>query len=105
MAFRVEISAEAELDAISILEWLISQHAGDAGLRWFMAMEEAIASLANLPARCTVAPENARFPGEVRQLLYGRKPHVYRILFTIRGDTVHVLHIRHGRRTHIGDPH
>ncbi len=28
----------------------------------------------------------------------GFKPHVYRILFTISGDVVYVLHIRHGRR-------
>jgi hypothetical protein len=38
------------------------------------------------------------FPYEVRHLLYGHKPHVYRILFTIRGDTVSILYIRHGRR-------
>jgi hypothetical protein len=42
-----ETSAEAELDAVSILEWLLAQYAGDAGLRWFMAMDEAIASLAD----------------------------------------------------------
>jgi hypothetical protein len=68
MAFRVETSAEAELDAISILEWLITQHAGDAGLGWFMAMEQAIASLANFPDRCSLAPETEHFPFEVRQL-------------------------------------
>ena len=45
-----------------------------------------------------LAPESSRFPFEVRQLLYGRKPHVYRILFTIEGDTVHVLHIRRPRQ-------
>jgi hypothetical protein len=45
-----------------------------------------------------VVVENADFPFEVRHLLYGRKPHVYRILFTIKGDTVSILHIRHGRR-------
>jgi hypothetical protein len=31
-------------------------------------------------------------------LLYGRHPHVYRILFAIDGDVVQVLHVRHGRR-------
>jgi plasmid stabilization system protein ParE len=98
MAFRVEASAEAERDAEEILEWLLSQHAGDTGARWFLAMEQAIESLATFPERCPLAPENTRFPFEVRQLLYGRKPHVYRILFTIKGDTVHILHIRHGRR-------
>ena len=63
-----------------------------------MALEEAMASLGILPARCPLALENDRFPFEVRQLLYGRKPHVYRILFTIDGDTVNILHIRHARR-------
>jgi plasmid stabilization system protein ParE len=98
MAFRVETTAEAEREAEAILEWLLSQHAGDTGIRWFLALDEAIASLATFPERCHLAPENATFPFEVRQLLYGRKPHVYRILFTIESETVYVLHIRHGRR-------
>jgi hypothetical protein len=42
--------------------------------------------------------EKAEFPFEVRRLLYGRKPHVYRILFTIEADMVVVVHIRHARR-------
>jgi plasmid stabilization system protein ParE len=104
MAFRVETSAEAELDAATILDWLIAQHAGEAGLRWFLALENAIASLSNFPERCGLAPENKSFPFEVRQLLYGRKPHIYRILFTIRGETVYILHIRHGRRRSIDAP-
>ena len=41
----------------------------------------------------------------MRQLLYGRKPHVYRILFTIEGDAVYVLRIRHGRRRRLDEPH
>lgn len=67
-------------------------------MRWYLALEEAIASLAEFPERCLVAPENSAFPFEVRQLLYGHTPHVYRILFTIESKTVYVLHIRHGRR-------
>jgi plasmid stabilization system protein ParE len=105
MIYRVETSAEAELDALTILEWLLAQHAGDAGLRWFLAMEDAIASLGTFPERCPLAPESTRFPFKVRHLFYGRKPHVYRILFTIEGDIVHVLHIRHGRRMPLDEPH
>jgi plasmid stabilization system protein ParE len=103
MAFRVEIAASAERDAESILEWLFSEHAGKPGMEWFLALDNAFASLAQFPQRCPVAPESARFPFEVRQLFYGRSPHVYRILFTISGDTVNVLHIRHGKRQHV-DP-
>src|ERR1700692_1850999 len=103
MTFRVEVSAQAESDAEAILDWLLSQHAGETGIRWFLALEDAIASLSTFPERCPLAPEDARFPFQVRQLLYGRKPHVYRILFTLEGETVHVLHIRHGRRKPVSE--
>jgi plasmid stabilization system protein ParE len=98
MSFRVEITTEAEGDLDSILAWLISEHAGGTGLRWFEALEDAIATLAEFPERCSVAPESRLFPFEVRQLLYGNKPHIYRVLFTIEEKTVYVLHVRHGRR-------
>jgi toxin ParE1/3/4 len=87
MAFRVEITAEAERDGDGILDWLISEEAGVTGLRWFEGLEKAIASLAAFPRRCPLAPDNAAFPFEVRRLLYGRKPHVYRVVFTIERDT------------------
>jgi toxin ParE1/3/4 len=101
MAFRVEVSPKARRDADAILGWLLSQQAGEAGLRWFRRLEEAIGSLAHFPERCKLAPENASVPFEMRQLLYGHRPHVYRILFTIDGQTVYVLRIRHGRRKHL----
>lgn len=98
MAFRVETTTAAEQDADAILDWLLAEHAGDAGMRWFFALQDAITPLAEFPKRCSLAPENTSFPFEVRHLLYGHTPHVYRILFTIENKTVYVLHIRHGRR-------
>ncbi|HEX3819950.1 MAG TPA: type II toxin-antitoxin system RelE/ParE family toxin [Candidatus Sulfotelmatobacter sp.] len=98
MTFRVELSAQAETDASEILSWLLSEGAGETGVRWFLGLEDAIASLTTFPERSPLAPESSQFPFEVRQLLYGRKPHVYRILFMIEAETVKVLHIRHARR-------
>jgi plasmid stabilization system protein ParE len=98
MAFRVRFTAKAKRDLDTILAWLLSQQAGDAGLRWFQGFREAITSLSDLPARCPLAAEDAVFPFEVRQLLYGSRQNRYRVLFTIHGKTVSVLHIRHGRR-------
>src|SRR5277367_4182770 len=98
MTFRVETTATAEQEGDAILDWLMSQHAGDAGVRWFKSLQDANASLTEFPKRCPLAPESVIFPFEVRHLLYGHPPHVYRILFTIEGDVVFVLHIRHGRR-------
>jgi plasmid stabilization system protein ParE len=102
MDFSVELSYQAQADVAGIYDWLRSQEAGDAGERWFVALRTAIDSLTSLPTRCPVAPENRDSPVEVRQLLYGRRPHVYRILFAIERDVVQVLHIRHGRRRRVG---
>jgi plasmid stabilization system protein ParE len=62
MKFRVETTAEAERDADAILEWLISEHAGETGIRWFRALQDAIESLAEFPERCPMAPESKLFP-------------------------------------------
>jgi plasmid stabilization system protein ParE len=105
MGFRVKQTEQADYDLDVILERLLAQEAGDAGLRWFRKLKESIDSLAEMPERCMLAPENAEFPFEVRQLLYGHKPHRYRVLFTIEAETVVVLHIRHGRRRRLGEPH
>lgn len=98
MDFRVELSAQAQSDISSIHDWLRSQSAGETGERWFVALRTAIATLKQVPSRCAFAPESQDSPTEVRQLLYGRRPNAYRILFAIEGDVVQVLHIRHGRR-------
>lgn len=105
MAFRVKQTAQADYDLDLILEWLLAQQAGDTGQRWFRKLKESINSLTAMPERCMLALENADFPFEVRQLLYGHKPNQYRVLFTIEADTVVVLHIRHGRRRDLGKPY
>lgn len=71
---------------------------GGRGVRWFIALRDAISSPATPPTRCPTSPESSDSPVDVRQLLYGRKPHVYRILFTIKRDGEQILDIRHGRR-------
>ena len=103
MAFRVETTEQAERDILDILDWLISEQAGETGLRWFQGLERAIASLSELPKRCPVAQESENFPFEVRHLLYGRKPHVYRILFTVVGETVYIFYVWHGRRKPVSE--
>jgi hypothetical protein len=73
---------------------LLAEFAGEPGVRWFRGLRTAIATLDELPTRCPKAPENATSRQEIRHLLYGSKPHVYRVLFTIRNDLVRVIHVR-----------
>jgi plasmid stabilization system protein ParE len=98
MSFRVELTQRAQRDIAAIHAWLQSEQAGEAGAKWFTSLRAAIDSLTLLPTRCPIAPESRESPVEVRQLLYGSRPHVYRILFSIEQQVVTVLHIRHGRR-------
>jgi toxin ParE1/3/4 len=48
------------------------------------------------PNRCAVT----RKKDELRHLLYGYKPHIYRLIFRVleRQKLVEVLHVRHGAR-------
>lgn len=54
-------------------------------------MRRAVLSLQHMPHRCPPAPERELFEMDLRQLLESS----YRILFTISGQTVRILHIRH----------
>ena len=94
----IQPNAEAELEAAYQYR---AEHAPQAAARWFTGLVEAINSLEQFPARCPLAPENAHFAEEIRQLLYGARRDVFRILFTMQGDTVHVLHIRHGAQQYL----
>ena len=72
----------------------LAEHAPDYVKVWLANMRRAVLSLQDMPQRCSPAPERELFEMELRQLLEGS----YRILFTISGQTVRVLHIRHSAR-------
>ncbi len=94
MTFRVIVQPPAE-DEIETAYLRIAADAPETAARWYNWLMDAIESLSSHPRRCSIAPENAAFDLEIRQLLYGRKRRSYRALLTIVGDEVHVLHFRH----------
>jgi|SRR5271166_4499497 len=61
-------------------------------------MRARIETLKSNPNRCPVDPDSDAFGEEVRALLYGKRHGKHRILFAIRGQTVHVLAVRHSAR-------
>jgi plasmid stabilization system protein ParE len=63
---------------------------------------EAVRDLGDNPERFGFAPENEWYPGELRQMLYGRKRGTYRVFFEIRGDTVYILRVRHSAQDLMG---
>ena len=95
MKYRVVITARAKADALKAFRWLADE-SPDAAARWYVGLEEAIAKLARLPKRHPVAEEESEQLGiTLRQMLYGRRRGVYRIFFSVEGDTVTLHYVRH----------
>lgn len=99
MTFRVELAGRAIRDLAVLYEEKNVTGSAQAA-RWFNGLERAVYSLASDPLRCPVAPECLNTKNSFRHLLYGKKPHVYRIVFAVdhRRSTVFVLTVRHAAR-------
>jgi len=97
MKYSATISGPALDDIDRAYTWLARRtpmHAPE----WYNGLLDAILSLEDNPLRCPLAPEDDEASEEIRQLLYGRRPHMYRVVFSIRNETVWILHVRHGAR-------
>jgi hypothetical protein len=83
---------------MSAFRWKTS-HSVRVAARWLAGLEKAIAKLSKLPELHPVAEEESEVLGiTLRQMIYGRKPGTYRLLFSIEGDTVVLHEIRHSAR-------
>jgi plasmid stabilization system protein ParE len=102
MAFRFELAARAARD-LEILYLEKNAAESPAAARWYNGLEQAVYALQTHPNRCPVAPEARKVKRRLRHLLYGSKPHVYRVIYEIdeRRKEVWVLTIRHGARNRL----
>jgi toxin ParE1/3/4 len=102
MTYHVELTDRAvrDLDAL----YQEKNVAGsEAATRWYNGLEEAVLSLTKRPHRCPKATEARNSKRDLRHLLYGNKPHVYRVIYEIdeRRRTIWILTIRHGARRNV----
>ncbi len=99
MAYLVELGDRAERDLVALYEYI---HADESEMahRWFNGLEAVITGLGEMPHRLAEAPESKVAKTTLRHLLYGKKPHIYRVIFRVdeRRKVVTVLTIRHGAR-------
>ncbi|MEM6517696.1 MAG: type II toxin-antitoxin system RelE/ParE family toxin [Cyanobacteria bacterium P01_C01_bin.70] len=108
MTYRIDLSsvAKAEADAafLSFAQYTTDERAQE----WYQGLIKAISGLQIMPRRCSIARENAFFSQEIRQLLYGKGKHRYRILFTVLDNpptpSVRILHIRNVAQKTLGEP-
>jgi plasmid stabilization system protein ParE len=93
MTYLVELTERAGRDLRRIF---VRINAGNSrrARDWFNELEAAVFSLCQLPTRGAVTPED----NTLRQLLFGKKRNVYRIIYELDEPRkiVMVQHIRHG---------
>lgn len=97
MTYRVVLQrlAVADLDAAYLRA---ARNAPQTAARWLERFHSTLQTLGTHPERCPPARENGKVAVELRELLFGRKPHVFRIFFTIDRDVVRILRIRRAQR-------
>ncbi len=102
------MSRPALLDAENTYLWLKIESEERAN-EWFKGLVEKVNSLKNFPNRCPIAPESRSFLIEIRQLLYGKGRHQYRIIFGVSvdektgEDMVLIYRIRNASQQYLSD--
>ena len=85
----IEDSAQANIR--DSFDWGCRSWGKRKAQQWVRDLRTAIfKQLREVPQGLPLAPETDEFSEEIRQMVVGR----YRVLFTIKGRKVHVLHVR-----------
>ncbi len=101
MAHTVDLRSKAYKDILRNAAWMAEHISPQSAARWHADIEAAIQTLANDPERCPQADEAANLGIDLRVLLSGRRPHVFRILFTFDATTVNVHRVRHAAQNRL----
>jgi plasmid stabilization system protein ParE len=97
MSYRVLVQRLAVQDLDEAATWA-ARHAPMAAARWLERFHRALQTLDANPQRCPLAKENAKVDVELREFHFGRRPNVFRVIFTIDVDSVRILRIRRAQR-------
>lgn len=89
--YRVVFSQEAVADLSTSYEWGCEAWGEESAWRWYASVRDSILRmLGTFPESQPIAPDNDEYDVEARQMIVSR----YRVIFTIAGRVVTVLHFR-----------
>lgn len=100
MKFKVVLQRHARRDIWGVHGW-IAERAPLAADKWLDNLQAKIKTLEDAPDRCPLVAERHRLHFDVRELLHGHKPYIFRIIFVIDGRVVRILRIRRGQRRNL----
>src|SRR5579862_5744051 len=83
VGYRVITQRQAEADIVSAFDFIVERGAPEAAIRWYRSVKAEIDFSADMPARGATAPESEKLGFEIRQIHFGKRTGVYRILFRV----------------------
>jgi hypothetical protein len=94
MKYSVQVMPRAMIDVNCCLQF-IEQHSKQGAATWLKSFELCRDGLAVSPLSHSLAPESEFVDYEIREVRFQtRRGRPYRMLFTVVGDRVKVVHIR-----------
>jgi len=103
MLRTITIRRRALFDMTRISQSIAENVSEKSGSRWLTKAHAGIAALANDAEQWPQAEEAHEVNRDLRCRLFGRRRHVYRILFIIEGDNVIVHRIRHAAQDYLAE--
>jgi plasmid stabilization system protein ParE len=97
MIFQVRLQSAAVEDLNAAFQYAAS-HAPVSAERWLGRFKAALKTLEHNPERCPLAAENSRSQRQLREFLFGKRPFVFRVIFTVDRDCVRILRICRAQR-------
>lgn len=98
MTYRIIIEPTAGQGNREALRWKTENASRALAARWYNGLLKKVDTLKTHHNRCPLAAENDSFPEDIRELIYGKRRNAYRIVSSIRADTVHILFVHHTAR-------
>lgn len=94
MSYTVTITGPAQDDIRGVVAYIAER--SPAGARsWRNALDGCLVRVRTRPESAGMAPESGQFQEAIRQAIFKtRSGRPYRIVFVIRGESVHVLRVR-----------
>ncbi len=101
MLYSVNMLPAADADLRVAFRNMTEWFGGTRATVWRNGLLKAMKLLETDPERFAEADEAGTVDIDLRCLFYDKRPHVFRVQFSIDGDTVHVHRIRHAAQDYL----
>ena len=101
MKRKIDVASKARADVRRNASWLQRTFSKRTAEQWNHGIIADISTLALHPEQHPLAEETIALGIMLRCKLHGRRPHVFRILFTVTDDSVQVLRVRHAAQDRV----